>query len=93
MNVSSRSEKLGTEAAAIAAAKSPAMLRAAPMLAAAASLHLYRLYGLMSEFKFSELLHGAQDSRSHMAMRSLQSLWQTVVSINRFQRRAEGPGR
>ena len=64
------------------------------MLAAAASLHFYRLYGLMSEFKFSELLHAAQDSRvAGMAMRSLQPSGETAVSINRFQRHAEGPGR
>ena len=92
MNASSRSEKLETGAAAMAAVKSPTMLRAAPMLAAAASSHPYRLYGLMSEFKFPELLHGAQDSRSLMALRSLQPLWRTPVSINRF-RRVEGPGR
>ena len=93
MNVSkSRSEKLRTGVAAIAAAKSPTLLRAAPMLAAAASSYLYRLYRLMSEFKLSELLRGAQDSGSLVARRSLQSLWRTAVSINRLQR-VEGPGR
>jgi hypothetical protein len=62
------------------------------MLAAAASSHLYRLYRLMSEFKFSEFLHGAQDSRQLIVMRPLQPLWRTAVTINRFQR-VEGPGR
>ena len=93
MHVSSRSEELGDGVAAIVAAKTPTMLSAAPMLAAAASLPLHRLYRLMPEFKFSGLLYSAQDSRSLMVMRSLQSLWQTAVSINRLQWRAEGPGR
>ena len=90
MNVSkSRSGELGTRVAAISAAKSPTLLPAAPMLAAAASLHLYRLYRLMPQFKFSEFLHGARDSRSLVAMRLH---WRTAVSINRFQC-VEGPGR
>ena len=93
MNVSkSRSEKLGAGVAAIAAAKSPAVLRAVPMLAAAASSHLYRLSRLMSEFKFSDLFHAAQDSRSVAGMRPLQPCWETAVRVNRFQC-AEGPGR
>jgi hypothetical protein len=93
VNVSkSRSEKLRSGVAAIAAAKSSTLIRAAPMLAAAASSHLYRLYRLMSEFKFSELLHGAQDSRSLAAMRSLQPLRPSTVPVNRLQC-AEGPGR
>jgi hypothetical protein len=93
VNVSkSRSEKSGTGAAAIVAAKCPALLRAAPMLAAAASSHFYRLYRLMSEFKFAELLHGTRDSRSLAVVRPLQTRWETAVPINRFQR-VEGPGR
>jgi hypothetical protein len=62
------------------------------MLAAAASSHFYRLYRLMSEFKFSELLHAAQGSRSVAGMRSLQPCWETAVRVNRFQS-VEGPGR
>ena len=93
MNVSnSRSEKSGTGVVAIAAAKPLTLLRAASMLAAAASSHFYRLYRLMSEFKFSELLHAAQDSRSVAGMRSLQPCWETAVRVNRFQS-VEGPGR
>ena len=93
MNVSnSRSEKSGTGVAAIAAAKSFTLLRAAPMMAAAASLHFYRLYRLMSEFKFSELLHAAQDFRSMAGMRPLQPCWETAVRVSRFQC-VEGPGR
>ena len=93
MNVSnSRSEKSGTGVAAIAAAKPLTLLRAASMLAAAASSHLYRLYRLMSEFKFSELLHAAQDCRSVAGMRPLQPRWETAVRVNRFQC-VEGTGR
>jgi hypothetical protein len=62
------------------------------MLAAAASSHFYRLYRLMSEFKFPELLHAAQDSRSVAGMRPLQPRWETAVRVNRFQC-VEGPGR
>jgi hypothetical protein len=61
------------------------------MLAAAASSHFYRLYRLMSEFKFPELLHAAQDSRS-VGMRPLQPCWETAVRVNRL-RCVEGPGR
>jgi hypothetical protein len=77
VNVShGRSENVGT---AVAAAKFPTILTAAPMLAAAARLHLYRLHGLMSEFKFSESLHGGLDSRLLTVMPSVR---QTVVSSN-----------
>lgn len=77
MNVSNgKSENVGTGAAAVAAAKFPTLMTA-PMLAAAAKLHLYRLHGLMSEFKFSESLHRVLHFRSLMVMPSLQ---QTVVS-------------
>ena len=80
MNVSNgRSENVGTGVAAVAAAKFPTILTAAPMLAAAARLHLYRLHGLMSKFKFSESLHGGLDSRSLTVMPYLR---QTVVSSN-----------
>jgi hypothetical protein len=48
VNVSkSKSEKLETGVAAIAAANSLTILRAVPMLAAAARLNLYKLYKLM----------------------------------------------
>jgi hypothetical protein len=55
------SENQGTSVAAVPATKFPTMLRAAPMLAAAAKLRLYRLSRLMSK---SELLYGGLGSRS-----------------------------
>ena len=80
MNVSNgRSIDLGTSAAAAAAAKLPGMLKAAPMLAAAATLHHYGLRGLMSEPNFSELLHSSQDTESPTATRPLR---QTGTSGN-----------
>ena len=82
MNVSNgRSVDLGTGVAAPAATKFPTMLKAAPMLAAAANMHHYRLCGLMSESNFPELLYGGQDSKSLAVMRPLR---QTATSANHF---------
>lgn len=95
-------ESLGTGVAAVTATNFPTMLRAAPVLAAAANVNIYRLRELMPESKFSELPHGGLDRRSPGVMPSLR---QTVISrnhahgggsaapVNRRHQRPEGPGR
>ena len=82
MNASNNcSENLGTCVAAPAATKFSAMPKAAPMMAAAANLHLYQLCGLMSKFNFSESLHGGQGSKPLMGMPLLR---RTLASGKHF---------
>ena len=102
MNVSSRrSVDLGTGAADPAATKFLIMFKAAPMLAAAANFHHYRLCGLMSESSFPELLYPAPSpsvpaitvSRLGAAEEPSRGNESLGVTICRYQRQAEGTRR
>ncbi len=105
MNVSNgEPESLGTGVAAVTATNFPTTLRAAPMLAVAANLNLYRLRELMSESKFTRpALFGKRpvgDRQNSLTLPPVLAAKEaafdggSVVPINRrHQRPAEGPRR